>query len=82
MVTPEGELRLAVVSVALMPQLAVAPAVRRPARPDRVLKYARTRDTIVVHTLGRPGRNRREASSRATVSLRGADCRSRDGVLG
>ena len=81
MVTPEGELRLAVVSVALMPQLAVAPAVRRRARPDRVLKYARTRDTIVVHTL-RPGRNRREASSRATVSLRGADCRSRDGVLG
>ena len=65
-----------------MPQLAVAQRfVDRPGLTE-VLKYARTRDTIVVHNLGRLGRNVREASSQAAVSLRGTDCRPQDGVLG
>ena len=65
-----------------MPQLAVGQRfVDRPGLTE-VLKYARTRDTIVVHNLGWLGRNVREASNRAAVSLRGTDCRPRDGVLG
>jgi len=47
-----------------MPQLAVAQRfVDRPGLTE-VLKYARTRDTIVVHNLGRLGRNAAEPPSR------------------
>jgi DNA invertase Pin-like site-specific DNA recombinase len=48
----------------LVPQLAVAQRfVDRPGLTE-VLKYARTRDTIVVHNLGRLGRNAAEPPSR------------------